>query len=222
MLNGYLSIWPYTPYVMDDRELRMGIARRILFSALASAVIIGPAPAWAEETDIDQSVFIFGGGMVDEDMFDAADPFGSSYEGSPIFGFGYQIFPYSLGRVKLGLEGGFAGRFGGSTDAEIWGGVVGSYDSIEIAGTVRIKPSFTFGISHVTETHSGRERRQEKERNGDARTLFYLGPELSFSKVSQPDLEVFWRLHHRSGAWGTLGDMHGGSNANVLGIRYNF
>lgn len=200
----------------------MDFARRIFFSALTSALMIGAAPAMAEETDIDQSVFIFGGGMVDEDMFDAADPFGSSYEGSPIFGLGYQIFPYSIGKVKLGLEAGLAGRFGGSTDAELWGGVVGRYDSIEIAKTVRIKPSFTFGLSHVTGTHAGRERRQEKERDGNARTLFYLGPELSFSTVNRPDLEVFWRLHHRSGAWGTLGDMHGGSNANVLGVRYNF
>lgn len=203
----------------------MSFVRRIMFGLAPGALVFQLAStsvALAEETDIDQSVFAFGGGMVDEDMFDSANPFGSDYEGNPIFGIGYQIFPYSIGDVKLGFEAGLAGRFGKSEDAEIWGGVVGRYDAIEIANTVRIIPSFTFGISHVTDTHAGRERRQEAKRDGDAATLFYLGPELSFSTVARPELEVFWRLHHRSGAWGTLGDMHGGSNANVVGVRYNF
>jgi hypothetical protein len=203
----------------------MSVVRRILAGLVPCTLalqVMATGPAAAEETDIDQSIFAFGGGMVDEDMFYAADPFGSSYEGNPIFGIGYQIFPYSIGSVKLGLEAGLAGRFGGSSDAEIWGGVVGRYDAIEIANKVRIIPSFTFGLSHVTRTHDGREERQEAERDGNARTLFYLGPELSFSTVARPELEVFWRLHHRSGAWGTLGDMHGGSNANLLGVRYNF
>ncbi|TNM66822.1 hypothetical protein FHP24_10335 [Aliirhizobium smilacinae] len=155
-------------------------------------------------------------------MAESANPFGVDYEDHPIFGIGYQFFPYSIGSVKLGLEAGLAGRFGGNANAEIWGGVVGRYDAIEIANTIRIIPSFTFGLSHVTETMDGREKNNEDARKGNASTLFYLGPELSFSAVSRPELEVFWRLHHRSGAWGTLGDMHGGSNANVVGVRYNF
>lgn len=203
----------------------MSIVRRLLVGLVPGALLFQVTAATsvvAQTADREQSVFGFGGAMVDEDMFDSANPFSSDYEGNPIFGLGYQIFPYSIGKVKLGLEAGAVGRFGGNSDAEIWGGVVGRYDAIEIANTLRIIPSFTFGLSYVTDTHDGRERRQEKDRDGDASTLFYLGPELSFSTVARPELEVFWRLHHRSGAWGTLGDMHGGSNANVLGVRYNF
>lgn len=203
----------------------MRFVTRFVLGVLPAALALPLASvdkASAQDTGVQQSVFGFGGGMVDEDMFDSANPFGSDYEGNPIFGLGYQIFPYSIGDVKLGFEAGIAGRFGQSSDAEIWGGVVGRYEGIEIANTVRIIPSFTFGLSHVTDTHAGRERRQELDRDGNASTLFYLGPEISFSAVSRPELEVFWRLHHRSGAWGTLGDMHGGSNANVLGVRYNF
>jgi hypothetical protein len=176
----------------------------------------------AQDADTDHAVFAFGGAMVDGNMLEAANPFGVGYEDHPIFGIGYQFFPYSFGSLSLGLEAGLAGRFGGNSNAEFWGGVVGRYDGIEIANTLRITPAFTFGISHVTETLEGRERENEEERDGDASTLFYLGPELSFSTVSRPELEVFWRLHHRSGAWGTLGDMHGGSNANVIGVRYKF
>lgn len=203
----------------------MSFLRRIPFGFLSGVLIVQLATvgmAAAEETDIEHSLFTLGGAMVDGDMAESANPFGVEYEDNPIFGIGYQFFPYSIGSVKLGLEAGLAGRFGGNTNAEIWGGVVGRYDAIEIANTIRIIPSFTFGLSYVTETMNGREKKNEETRDGDASTLFYLGPELSFSSVSRPELEVFWRLHHRSGAWGTLGDMHGGSNANVLGIRYNF
>ena len=188
----------------------------LLLSQLAAGV------AHTQDADRDHAVFFFGGAMADGNMHQAANPFGVGYENHPIVGLGYQYFPYRFGSVQLGLEAGLAGRFGGNDNAEIWGGVVGRYTGIEIANTLRIVPSFTFGISHVTETLEGRERENEEERDGDASTLFYLGPELSFSTVSRPELEVFWRLHHRSGAWGTLGDMYGGSNANIIGVRYNF
>ncbi|MEB2845042.1 hypothetical protein [Endobacterium cereale] len=206
----------------------MSVLRRFPFVILLGGLgfpLGGAVDTVAQETDEithDQSVFLFGGGMTDGDMAQSANPFGVGYEGHPLFGIGYQIFPYEIGAVKLGVEAGLAGRFGGNTNAEIWGGVVGRYEGIEIANTVRIVPSFTFGLSHVTKTMNGRERRNEEERDGNAGTLFYLGPEISFSTVSRPDVELFWRLHHRSGAWGTLGDMHGGSNANVVGVRYNF
>jgi hypothetical protein len=203
----------------------MSFKKRLLLGILPGALAMQVSAAnkvAAEETDVDQSIFAFGGAMVDGDMAEATNPFGVGYENHPIFGIGYQYFPYSIGDLKFGLEAGIAGRFHGNTNAEIWGGVVGRYDALEIANTIRIIPSFTFGVSHVTETMEGREKKNEEERDGDASTLFYLGPELSFSSVSRPELEVFWRLHHRSGAWGTLGDMHGGSNANVVGVRYNF
>jgi hypothetical protein len=50
-----------------------------------------------------------------------------------------------------------------------------------------------------------------------------LGLEMGLSHVTMPELELVARLHHRSGAWGTLsrGD-HEGYNAWISGIRYRF
>jgi hypothetical protein len=69
---------------------------------------------------------------------------------------------------------------------------------------------------------AGREERLEAESGGDATLLFYLAPELNFSLAAYPNAELFWRLHHRSGAWETLGDMDGAANANVVGARVGF
>lgn len=195
----------------------------VLKIAMAGAAFLHleTTSGWADAFDQPQSVMFFGGAMVDENMHDAANVFGADYEDNAMIGIGYQILPFQLDQFSFGMEAGLAGRFGQNTSGEIWGGVVGRHDGFQL-GSVRLASSFTFGISHVSNSQKGRERDHEQERGGDARTLFYLSPELSLSTDTLPNTEIFWRLHHRSGAWGTLGDMHGGSNANVLGVRYKF
>ena len=184
-------------------------------------LVAGPLEGQTEPFGKGASVMLFGGAMVDENMLDAANLLGADYERNAVLGMGYQYFPSRFGPVSLGFEAGVAGRFGNNSSGEIWGGVVGRHDGLPF-GMAKITPSFTFGLSHVTQSQEGRERDHEEERDGSARTLFYLAPELAISVDARPEVEVFWRLHHRSGAWGTLGDMRGGSNANVLGLRYKF
>lgn len=207
--------------IRSDMKPSTAIPLALLLGA-ATMPFLGTTDAQAQNRDVNQSVFAFGGTMVDADILQAANPFGVTYEDLPIFGLGYQYFPARMGSFRFGLEAGLAGRFGGHPNAEFWGGGVARYDGFEIGDTVRISPAFTFGISHVTHTQEGRERKNELEHNGDARTLFYLGPELNLSFNAMPDVDFFWRIHHRSGAWGTLGDVHGGSSANVFGVRFNF
>jgi hypothetical protein len=57
---------------------------------------------------------------------------------------------------------------------------------------------------------------------GDPTFLFYLGPELAFRHRARPDWEFVYRLHHRSGGWYTFGNMKGGNNAQVFGLRKRF
>ena len=57
---------------------------------------------------------------------------------------------------------------------------------------------------------------------GSAKMLFYLSFDLAFALASLPDTELVFRVQHRSGAYGTLGAMKEGNNANVVGIRQRF
>ncbi|MFN7092479.1 MAG: hypothetical protein ACK4P4_18245 [Allorhizobium sp.] len=198
----------------------MNVIPKIAKAAMAAFQLTTTA-ARADIQERLQSVMFFGGAMVDENMQGAANVFGSDFENTALVGVGYQMFGYRLGPFGLGLEAGVLGRFGPNTSAEIWGGIVGRHDGIRL-GPARLTPSLTFGISHVSNSQKGRKRDHEQERDGNARTLFYLGPGLSLSSETFANTEIFWRLHHRSGAWGTLGDMHGGSNANTIGVRYKF
>ena len=104
---------------------------------------------------------------------------------------------------------------------EMWFGPTIRYESFVLFDRLRITPSMTVGFS-LTTNSIGVERGREIDRNGSARFLFYLGPEVAFSTASMPNLELVFRLHHRSGALGLLGHLNEGYNANVVGLRYWF
>ena len=198
------------------------VLRCFLFVALFlhlgnSAAAFDPAAEAA--AGFDHAVFGFGGLVTASDD----NPFTLEYEDNFVLGAGFQTYflewPQNL---NFGAELGVAGRFGPSDSAEVWGGLVARYDGFVLFETARLAPSFTFGLSTVTSPMVGREQRNEIRDGGDVTLLFYLGPEIGLSFVSHPEVELFWRIHHRSGAWGTLNDMHGAANASVLGLRWRF
>jgi hypothetical protein len=154
-------------------------------------------------------------------MRDATNVFGAAYDGNYIGGLGYQRYCWSSGHFHLGFEMGVAGRGDDGYSVEFWGGPTLRYEGIVLAGQLRITPSFTAGFSAVTEAMAI-ERHRERVYDGDATLLFYLGPEIAISTTAHPNVELFYRLHHRSGGDGTLGGLREGYNANVLGLRFRY
>lgn len=175
--------------------------------ALAGNLLLTPDP-------LDEAFFGFGGAM----MNDVFNPFGG-FEPNTLFGGGYERL-WAIDRFQYGFEAGLTGRFGVRNSLEGWAGVVGRYDVT--LGEVNVGLGFTFGLSAVTDTVVGQESESEAFHNGDATLLFYMGPEIHASLVGYPQVEAFVRLHHRSGAWETLGGMAAGADAAVTGLRFKF
>ena len=197
----------------------------------------------------DDSIFFFAGRLSTSNMGSTATfntvavdtTLESPYYDNYIVGAVYQRRFRELGhRFVLGGEIGIADRFGHylvccgsklitqtvtSSDirhsGELWFGPTIRYDSWVLFDKLRITPGLTAGFS-LTTNSIGVERAKEIERNGSARFLFYLGPEVAFSYASMPNVELVFRLHHRSGALGLLGHLNDGYNANVVGLRYWF
>ena len=195
----------------------------------------------------DDSIFFFAGRLSTTNMGDTASfntidttvPLNSPYYDNYIVGAAYQRRFRELGyRFVLGSEIGIADRFGHylvccgtenvtqtvtSSDihhsGELWFGPTIRYESFVLFDQLRITPGLTVGFS-LTTNSIGWERGRELERNGNGRFLGYLGPEIAFSTVSMPNIELVLRLQHRSGALGTLGHLNEGYNANVIGLRY--
>jgi len=192
----------------------------ILFLTLLGALVSFTVTALGQGRD--QAVFAFGGRYVDGYFEHALAPLVADYEDNVVLGAGYQKFlAEPLPDFHLGVEAGLALRGGQQASGEVWAGAVARYDGWTIGEQLRISPAFTFGLSAVTNS-IGVEAERAADRHADPGLLFYLAPEINLSAPDNPDTELFYRVQHRSGAWGTMGDMFDGHNAQVIGLRHHF
>lgn len=74
------------------------------------------------------------------------------------------------------------------------------------------------GISYATEKPEIEVRKHDKS----SKILNYLMFELAFAVPGQPHWSLFARFHHRSGIFGLINGVSGGSNAVGAGVRYAF
>ncbi|WP_108397406.1 hypothetical protein [Devosia submarina] len=183
-------------------------------------------PSRAQEANptpsYDSNVFFFGGVYSSESVGETFNFLGTDYQDAYLLGGGYQQF--FLGEengFRAGLEGGLALRKGPDVSGEAWAGVVLRSDGFVQNEHVKVSASVTGGLSLITNPLDV-EVAREIARDGDSTFLFYMAPELSVSTKDNPDMEVFWRLQHRSGGWNTLGHMGEGANANTIGMRWKF
>lgn len=127
--------------------------------------------------------------------------------------------------LTIGHESGVALRFGTTLSLEIWRGLTISFGARQIGGWV-LTPELVLGLSSISNA-IGLEIERELETIapgaiGDVDRLIYLGSEVGLSLEALPEAEVFYRLHHRSGAIGFWGNVAADHNANVVGLRLRY
>jgi hypothetical protein len=171
------------------------------------------------------STFVYGVGAPEKFFYD-----------NYIVGGAYQrdFFQFNSG-LLIGAEVGVADRFGHYSiccdtivysnsvvqSGELWAGASFRSQGIAFFDAVRISPGLVFGLSAISNP-IGQEGEHQIVHQGSAKLLFYLGFDLAFALAKLPDTELVFRIQHRSGAYGTLGAMKEGNNANVVGIRQRF
>jgi hypothetical protein len=171
------------------------------------------------------STFVYGVGAPERIFYD-----------NYIVGGAYQrdFFQFNSG-LLIGAEVGLADRFGHYSiccdtivysnnvvqSAEFWGGASFRTQALALFDTIKVSPGFVFGLSLISNP-IGQEAEHQIVHDGSAKLLFYLAFDLAFALTKLPDTELVFRIQHRSGAYGTLGAMKEGNNANVVGIRQRF
>jgi hypothetical protein len=168
------------------------------------------------------SVLIFGGQYTTENMENSLNPFSARHENQRIVAAAYQHdFYHAPNELIVGAEIGAGYRFGLGNSEELWAGVSIRHEGFVLFGLVRIAAGITMGLSAVTNT-TGIEAQRQAIDHGNGHLLAYLGPELTMALQQYPNLELVYRVQHRSGAFGLIANYVEGANANVFGIRYRF
>src|SRR5262249_12839494 len=103
---------------------------------------------------------------------------------------------------------------------EFWGAMYLRYDGFPWNDTIYTTLAASTGLDYITET-SEFERSQTNSRQ-TAQLLHYFSPEITFADPDNKNLELVLRLHHRSGIFGLMDGVTGGSTFVSTGIRMHF
>jgi hypothetical protein len=126
------------------------------------------------------------------------------------------------------LEIGAAKRFGLLQAGEFWGSAVIRWTAFPWNDYVKTTIALSQGISLATQVES-RERalnRHRRTATGFTKSgsilLNYFSPEVTFALPRYPDHELMFRFAHRSGIFGTINDVHAGTQYGTIGLRVRF
>jgi hypothetical protein len=166
------------------------------------------------------SILVFAGAFTTGNLGETLNPF-YPHDGNYLVGIAYaRDFANLDWGFNLGGEIGYAARFGNDRgSSEIWFGPTLRHRGFRIGDFLTLSPGLVLGLSAVT-APIGIEPDRESQHNGSADILFRFSPELAFRFTAWPNFELVYRVHHRSGLYGVLGDLKEGSNAHVIGLRW--
>ena len=201
-------------------------------AALSSLMLAGPALSqsrggadslmlfggWASDTNFAEILFMpWTADMVDIGVV------GASYSHrlgsvSQLVG---NVLPAHIGdHLTFEAEGGTSFRFGDEKLGEAWTALYIRYDNLPWNDTVFTTVGFNTGLSLLSDS-SEFEQSRDSEGSG-SKLLHYLGPEITFADPGNKDMELVFRLHHRSGVFGMFDGTVSGSTFLSSGIRIRF
>ena len=176
--------------------------------------------SWANELLFRKdSITIFGGVYTTVNMGETFNPFANHDSTYLVAGAYRREFIKLPWNIVLGGEIGLGLRFGTGNYGEIWAAPTVRLVGIPLGNVASMSIGLVAGFSGITNP-TDLERQREFEHSGNSKLLFYFSPELAFAFRDLPNIEMVFRLHHRSGLYGTLGRMREGSNTHAVGVRW--
>lgn len=206
-------------------------------SKIASAILLATwlaAPAFAGPRGADDSVMIFGGVASETNFAELMySPWSTHFNPIGVVGASYShrlgtvnelVGDIDVGQIgddfTIEAEGGTSFRFGDEYLGEAWAALYLRYDGLPWNDTVYTTIGVNTGVSLLTGISEFEEWRDYKGKSSEF--LHYLGPEFTFADPENKDLELVFRLHHRSGVFGLFDGVVSGSTFLSAGIRVRF
>lgn len=124
---------------------------------------------------------------------------------------GYQI-------AGLELETSASQHFAFQNHTELTFAATARWHAFVFDDIVRATASVSQGLSWASSV----PRIEDIRWNEATQWLSHNSYEFTLASPSRPDIELVFRLHHRSGVWGLFGDVQEGSNLAMMGLKYRF
>ena len=132
----------------------------------------------------------------------------------------------SIGALDVEPEIGLAQRFGGMHEMEGWAALYFRWTWFPWNHVIRTTAAMATGLNYASDVNKIEEARGRVP--GGSRLLHFLSPEMTFALPDQPNVELLFRFHHRSGGGDVWGDselfkgVNGGAQFQTIGLRYRF
>lgn len=117
-------------------------------------------------------------------------------------------------------EVGVGKRFGRQDEFEIWGALYARWKYFPWNDYLRTTVGVSTGLNWASDVSN---IEKAKSPGHTSEVLHYLSPEITFGLPSQPNLDLVFRFHHRSGGdLGIFNNTGGGSQYQTVGLRYHW
>jgi hypothetical protein len=197
----------------------------LLRGAIAACAIAAALPVRAEDAPPpprrDNGVSIFAG-IYSSDVFTdiVATPWDTRTENIYLVTLSYNRRLTTIFRhLDIEVEGGVGRRFGDNDSVEAYAALALRWTEFPWNNHVRT----TFAVYPIGPSYVADLSPSEVSKDGrSANWLNYFAIELTLAAPSLPQLEVLFRLHHRSGAFGLINGSTNGADFLSVGARYRF
>lgn len=125
-------------------------------------------------------------------------------------------------RLSIEAEVGGGYRYQNLNGIELWAGLFLRYHGFPWDHLLKTTLAISTGISYVNKQPLSERPTPAMPNRETSNFLHYFSPEVSFALPRYRQHEVFTRLHHRSGVFGTFNGVGGGADTVTLGYRYRF
>ncbi|MDD7910876.1 hypothetical protein PUV47_13190 [Pseudovibrio exalbescens] len=122
--------------------------------------------------------------------------------------------------VHVEPEVGIARRYGQQHVTEVWLAAYLRFDGFPWREYLYTSVAVSTGINYADKITPVEEARGGKA--GGDRLLHYLAPEITFALPEYEHIQLMFRFHHRSGAYGFISDTDGGAHYGTVGLRVWF
>jgi hypothetical protein len=123
-------------------------------------------------------------------------------------------------RLRLEPELGIGQRFGEQDETEAWAALFVRYRGFPWDDVLVTSFALSTGLNYATDVS---ELERERARDGEgSQWMHFFSPEITLALPSLPEVELMFRMHHRSGVFGLVSDAWGGAQYATVGLRIRF